>query len=802
MLRNYFKIALRNLRKHKGYALMNIAGLATGLACCWMILLFVQDELSFDRFHEHRERIYRVTLHGSMAGNEVKSANSPVPMAAALMSDYPEVVAATRIKPSFNPVLVGHHENQFSEPDVYFVDGNFFDIFSFALIDGNAQTALREPYSVVITEEMAGKYFGRENPIGKVLRFNNQTDFKVTGVVQNVPAQSHFQFDFLASFSSWDISRSTSWTSNHLYTYLLLQEGYDADLLAAKLPEVVRKYVGPQMEEGLGVTFEQFTAAGGIYAYGLQPIEQIHLHSKLTGELEPNGDIQYVTIFSLIAFFIMLLACINFMNLATARSARRAREVGLRKVVGSSRVQLVRQFLLESQVICAIALLLAIVLVELLLPTFNALSGKQFASAFAGGWSIVPILIAATLLVGLLSGSYPAFFLATLQPIVTLKKRHNPRGRGDASLRKALVIFQFAITIVLVSGTFVVYNQLQFIRAKQLGFEKERLLLIHRAARLGPQVEGFKAELRRQVGVVAASGTLHVPGREVWQNAYKIEGDANHEGYIFANLNVDHDFIETLGLEVVAGRGFSPAHGTDSTAFIVNEALVRKMGWQEPLGKIIINPGAFKGPIIGVVRDFHYASLHQEIQPAVLNLSHDGIRFVAVRLAPGQIQTTIANVRETWQQFSPGQPFDYSFLDADFDKLYQADQRIGHIAAAFSVLSIFIACLGLFGLASFSAEQRTKEIGVRKVLGATAPGIFGLLSREFVGYVFIGFVVAAPLAYVTMRQWLQDFAYRIELSWWIFALAGGLALWIALMTVSMQAIRAALANPMKALRYE
>jgi hypothetical protein len=572
MFKNHLKIALRNLLKQRGYTLINIAGLATGLACCWLILLFVQDELSYDRFHEKANRIFRATIHGRMAGNEVTAATSPVPMAAALMADYPEVISVTRIKHSYNTVLVGYGVKKFNEQQVYFADSTFFEIFTFPLIAGEARTALREPFSVVLTEEMARKYFGQENPLGKILRFNNAQDFKITGIAKNVPSQSHFHFDFLVSFNSWGISRSTVWTSNHLYTYLLLQENYPVELLAAKLPDLVKKYVGPQMQESMGVTYEQFVAAGGIYAYSLQPLEQIHLHSQLTSEIEPNSDSRYVTIFSLIAFF--------------------------------------------------------------------------------------------------------------------------------------------------------------------------------------------------------------------------------------ANLNVGFDFIETLGLELVAGRSFSRAHGTDSTAFIINEAMARKMGWREPLGKIIINPGAFKGPVIGVVKDFHYESLHKEIQPAVLNLSHDGIRFIAARIAPAQVEATMADLRNIWQRFAPEQPFEYSFLDADFDKLYRADQRTGKISATFSALSVFIACLGLFGLASFSSEQRTKEIGVRKVLGASVGKIIILLSKEFTQLVLLAFVLASAPAYFFMNKWLQAFAYRTELGPEIFLLAGTAALAIALLTVSYQSVKAALANPVEALRYE
>lgn len=802
MIRNYLKIALRNIKKHKGYSAINIIGLAVGTACCWLLLLFVQDELRFDRFHKKADQIYRATIHGRMAGNEVTAATSPVPMAATLLAEFPEIMTATRIKPAFGAVLVSYDDRKFNEQQVYYADSTFFDVFTFPLIAGDATTALREPFSVVITEDMARKYFGQENPLEKTLTFNNRQIYKITGVAQNVPQQSHFHFDFLASFNSWDISRSTAWTSNHLYTYFVLQENYPPERLAEKLPALVRKYAGPQMEAGLGVTYTQFIASGGVYEYALQPLNEIHLHSHLTSELEPNGDMNYIAIFSLIAFFILLLACINFMNLATARSANRAKEIGLRKVVGSSRLQLVRQFLLESFIVTSIALLAAIGLVELFLPVFNNLTGKLFSSAFVGGWTIAPILFVVTIFVGLLAGSYPAFFLAAFRPIAVLKNRQNPGGKSHAFLRKILVVSQFAISIVLMIGTFVVFSQLQYIRTKQLGFDKEHVLLIHNAETLGQQIQAYENELKQHPTIRSVAASSHLPGREVKQNVYQIEGDVNKEGYILANLDVGFDFIETLGIELVTGRSFSRDFSTDSTAFIINEAAAQKLGWQDPLGKILINAGAFKGPVIGIVKNFHFASLHEEIQPVVLNLSHEDLRFVTVRIAPDQTEAAINFLREKWQQSASEQPFEYSFLDEDFGKLYRTDQRTSKISATFSAISIFIACLGLFGLAAFSSEQRTKEIGVRKVLGAPIVGIIVLLSKEFTQLVVIAFLIAVAPAYFFMNKWLENFAYRIDIGWWIFAFAGGLALLTTLLTVSTQAVRAALVNPVEALRYE
>ncbi len=802
MFKNYLKIALRNLLKQRGYTFINITGLAIGFAACLLILLYVLDELSFDRFHEKADRIYRTNFHGRMAGNEVTAATSPVPMAAILVAEYPEVIMATRIKPAPGTVLISRDEKKFNEPQVYFADSTFFEVFTFPLIAGNPETALREPFSVVITENMARKYFGQENPVGKILLFDNRQSYKVTGIARNVPRQSHFHFDFLVSFNSWHMSQSTSWTSNYLYTYFFLQENYSAERLADKFPAMVKKYVGPQMAEGLGMDYDKFTASGGIYEYAVQPLSEIHLHSHLTGELEPNSDMNYIIIFSLVAVFILLLACINFMNLATARSASRAKEIGLRKVVGSSRRQLIWQFLIESCLVSGIALLLAMVLIEIFLPAFNRLSGKQVATAFAGGWTIVPVLIGMAAFVGMLAGSYPAFYLAAFRPIAVLQSGKSPGSKSHALLRKILVVSQFAISIVLMVGTFVVNSQLQYIRARQLGFDKEHVLLIQRADALGRRLPAFEDELKQQADILSVTATFHLPGREVAQSVYHREGAGSKKGYIMANLNVGYNFIETLRMELVAGRSFSRAHSTDSAAFIINEAAARKLGWQNPLGKILINPGILKGPVIGVVKDFHFASLHDEIQPAVLNLNQGRQKFVAVRFAPVRIETTIKFLRNQWQQYLPEQPFEYSLLDEDFSKLYRVDQRTGKISATFSAISIFIACLGLFGLASFSSQQRTKEIGVRKVLGASVANVTTLLAKDFIRLVLLANVIGWPVAWYAMNQWLQNFAYRIDIGWWIFALAGGLALLIALLTVSTQAIRAALANPVESLRYE
>jgi putative ABC transport system permease protein len=801
MFKNYLKIAFRNLLGHKGYTFINVAGLAVGMACCILILLYVRYELSYDRYHDQADRIYRVSLHGRLAGNDVNVTYTCVPLAPTLVNEYPEVLHATRLRRAYRTILVSIGDRRFNEERVFYADSTYFSVFTLPLILGDPKTALSAPNSVVLTRETANKYFGEENPIGKTLTFDNSTDYLVTAVSENVPPNSHFHFDFLASFVSLDYHTSTVWISNNLQTYVVLKENASASQLIAKLPGLVSKYVAPQIQQAMGISFDAFIEGGGKYGYSLQPVTDIHLYSKLDDEIEPGSSAAFVTIFSLIALFILILACINFMNLATARSANRAKEVGLRKVVGSNQFQLVRQFLIESILLSATALVLAVILVELFLPAFNNLAAKQIETNYFGKGSLLPGLVIITLLVGLLAGSYPAFFLASFQPISVLKGKSMA---GSSVLRSGLVVFQFVISISLIIATFVVYSQLQYIRNKELGFDKEQVVVIQRAAALGDQLYAFQSEVKQFPGILSTTATMHLPGRPVDTNAYKPEGTSESEGYLVMAFAVGYDFVETLGIELAAGRSFSRDFSTDSTALIINEAAVEKFGWADAVGKTIIEPDP-EGPgvaqVIGVMKDFHFESLHDEIRPALLRLGTVP-RFIAVRISGGDIPGTLAHLGERWSELAPNQPFEYTFLDEDFDRLYRTDQRVGKIFGTFSVLGILVACLGLFGLASFSAEQRTKEIGIRKTLGASISNIILLLSKEFTTLVVISFLIASPLAYFAMSKWLQNFAYRTDIGILTFIAAGGLALLVAWFTVSYQSIKAALANPVEALKYE
>ncbi len=804
MLKNYFKIALRNLKKHKGYTFINITGLAVGLACCLLIVLCVRDELSYDRYHDNADQIYRITLDALLGEQEINGPISPAPMAQALVSDFPEVVQATRLFTYMDETLVRYQDSRFVEERFFFGDSTFFEVFTFPLLRGDPETALVEPNTVVLTESTARKYFGQQDPIGQTLRVNERTDYEVTGVMADVPTNSHFHFDFLGSLGTLDNSRNPIWVSNNFRTYFILADGHSPEALQAKFPAMVENYAGPQVEQILGINIEQFFASGGRFAFQIQAMTDVHLHSQLDFEIEPNGDITYVYAFSIVAFLILLIACINFMNLATARSANRAKEVGVRKVLGSNRRQLTLQFLMESMLLSVIALGVALVLAAVLLPVFNSLSGKALQIDYLDGFMLSGV-IGLAVLVGLLAGSYPAFFLASFR-IVNVLKGQGQAGMKSSGLRSGLVVFQFVISIALMIGTAMVYRQVDFIQNKRLGFEKEHVIVLERFDALGPQQQAFKQQIQQHPNVVAVAAANTLPGRSFGDTSFIPEGAPPEQIRNIRLLFTDFDLLETLNLELVDGRFFSRDFSTDSLAIVLNEAAVKEFGWTEAVGKRLVSP-SFSGEeneyitVIGVMKDFHFQSLRETIRPLGLFLGRN-LNYLAVRIEPGDVSGTLAAFEAQWKTFAPEQPFTYSFLDRDVDALYQADQRTGSVFGTFALLAIVIACLGLFGLAAFTAEQRTKEIGVRKVLGASVGGIVLLLSKEFTKLVGLAFVVAAPLAYFATNRWLQDFAFQADFSWWIFVLAGLAALAIAWLTVSYQSIRAALTNPVEALRYE
>jgi putative ABC transport system permease protein len=804
MLRNNLNIAIRILARHKGYTVINVAGLAVGMAACILILLYVQDELSFDKYHQSVERLYRVTLRGRLAGKSVHTSNTCPPLAGALLEEFPEVDQVSRLDGQRSSVLVTTGDGRFfNENRVVRADSTFFDLFSLQVLNGDARTALNRPNTIVITSSTAHKYFGDENPLGKTLTLDTETDFVVTAVTEDTPSNTHFQFDLLPSLVTYDSSRRPVWLNNFLYTYLRLKDSVAAETFEPKLRELVRKHVAPEIERAMGASLEEFFENGGEYGYFLQPVASIHFDTGVEHNILPATNPTYVALFGLIAGFILVLACINFMNLTTARSASRAKEVGIRKVIGSRKGQLIGQFLSESSVLSFAALALSLILVYLALPQFSLLAGKEIDLSFFADPYFIIALLGLTVFVGFLAGIYPAFFLSAFQPVVVMKGSLSRSSKG-ALVRSGLVVFQFGISIVLLVGTFVVGKQLEYIRQKELGFEKEHVMIIKRANALEQGLESFRTELQQIPSVYAVAGSIHLPGSIHNQNLYQPEGTASEQGYILNAFTIGYDFIETLGMELAEGRAFSKDFPTDSAAYVLNEAALRKFGWNEAVGKTIREPdpgGSVSGPVIGVVKDFHFSSLHHAIEPAILRLNSNAL-FVVVRLSGRDLSNSQQQIERVWQAHAPNQPFEFTFLDDEFDVLYRQDQRIGKLFATFSGLGVIIACLGLFGLASFAAEQRTKEIGVRKVLGASVLNVVFLLSKEFTRLVLLAFAIAVPVSYYFMTDWLQGFAYRTSIGVEIFAYTGVLVLAVALLTVSYQATDAALANPARALKYE
>ena len=804
MLKNFFKIALRNLLKFKAYSFINIFGLAIGIAACIMILLFINDELSYDRNNEKAEQIYRVHTVASLAGNESNLAVSPAPLGETLVRDYPEVIQYTRLMPN-RTMLIRYKDNVFNEANFYWADSTIFDVFTIPFIQGDPKTALAQPHSIVLTEKLAKKYFGNEDPMDKIMNFEDGTPYTVKGVVKDCPHNVHFHYDMFASMASLGLGDTPFWVANNFHTYILLKKGVPGSELAAKLPAFVEKYAGPQLRDLFQTSYEEIKKSGSRYEFHMQPLTDIHLTSHLDYELEPNSDIKYVYIFSVIAVFLLLIACINFMNLSTARSMLRAKEVGIRKVLGSNKSQLIKQFLTESILMTFIAVVVAIALVEIFLPSFNSLAGKELHTAYFNNFFAIPALLIAIIVVGLIAGSYPAFFLSSFKPVTVLKGKLN--GGGGSWLRSGLVVFQFAISIVLFIGTFIVYGQLRYVQEKNLGFDKDHVLVITRAWALENQTQTFKDELKKNSHIISASNTGSLPGKAFGQTVFRPEGTQSSQQYILSVMATDYDFAETLKLNLLQGRYFSKDFAADSQVVVLNESAVKHLGLQNPVGKRVVLPGRTPEQnvfytVIGVIKDFHFESLHQKIRPLAIFLERGQTAFLPVRLSSGDVSESVSFIESEWKKFVPNKPFEYFFLDDDFNNLYEAEQKTGEIFTVFSVLAIFIACLGLFGLAAFTAERRTKEIGIRKVLGSSISGIVVLLSRDFTKWVLLANVIAWPLAYYFMGAWLQNFAYRIDPGLGIFLMAAIAAFIIALFTVSFQAVKVAIANPIKALRSE
>jgi putative ABC transport system permease protein len=812
MFGNILKVTIRNLIRQPWYTFINILGLAIGIASSILITLYVINELTYDRFHQKADRIYRIGVRGQMPGNELNQAVTAAPMMEALLNDYPEVEMACRIA-KFGDWLVSYEDKKFNETDktFKFADSTFFEMFDFKLLKGDPKTVLTRPKTLVMTETAARKYFGDEDPVGKTLKIEQDTIiYEVTGLMEDVPANSHFHFDMLGAMCTIRQSRSTNWVNHNFYTYILLSPGTDLENFTRQMRNMVTKYVGPQIEQFLGINLDQFEAAGNSFGYFIQPITDIHLHSNLQVEIEPNGNPAYVYIFSIIAILILIIACINFMNLATARSTARAREVGLRKVVGSHRSYLISQFLTESVVFSLLSLILAVIVVYLLLPQYNNLIRLNLDFDIFKTFYIIPLLILLAVFVGLMAGMYPSFVLASFNPVNVLKGEVF-KGSGKSILRSILVIIQFTATIAILIGTFVVYRQLRYMQNKDLGFEKDNVLVIRRSDALGDRIDAFKQELKQKAGIIYVGNSTHIPSTIFWNNVHWLEGQDRSITYLIMTAFISCEYPEALGLKLKEGRFFSREMPTDTFAVIINEATVKALGLKNPLNTRFVNPGRTPGedqfmPIIGVVKDFHYESMHEEIHPMIFHFMPGNWEgYIVVRLEGGNISQTIDFIKKTWEDFNERYPFEYFWLDDEFDRLFEPERRTGQILMVFSILSIFISCLGLLGLISYSTAQRTKEIGIRKATGASAGVIIYLLSRETIRLLGFSTVLAIPV-YFIIKQWLHNFAYRIDFNPALFTLylimITVFILIIALLTVSYVSYTAATRNPARSLRVE
>jgi putative ABC transport system permease protein len=808
MLKNYFKVAFRIIKRHKGFSLINILGLAIGMASCLLIFLYVQDELSYDRYNKDADRIFRVGTHIKMQSREMSVASVSAPMAKALVDEFPEVLAAVRFREGESSYLFKAGENSYREKRVVFSEPSFFDIFSVPLLKGNPDTALESPYTLILSQKTAEKFFGSEDPVGKILTVDNSRDYEVTGVFKDIPENSHFHFNIIASLSSLDESRDPSWFNMNFPTYMLLRKDADYKILEAKLPSLLKKYVAPKIEEQTEQSYEEYLSKmNAEQDFFVQPLLDIHLHSSFFYDFESGGDIKYIYIFTAIALFILVVASINFMNLSTARSSGRAKEVGVRKVLGSYRRDLIKQFLTESMLFSLISLILALVIVWVTLPVFNRFSGKILLLSGLNHWFMVRSIIGIALFIGLLAGSYPAFFISAFRPVNVLKDRLKA-GFKTGPFRSGLVVFQFTASIFLIIGTLIIFNQLHYIQSKKLGFDREHILILNKADLLGGQAEVLKNEMLRHPQFVKATvtGFLPVPSSRRYMSLLP-EGETDAKKKLPISIwPVDYDYIDTLGMKIVEGRGFSREFSTDKTAAVINQRAAQHFGFDSPLGKKLICQTSSRKDhetytVIGIVEDFHFDSLRNKIEPIVLYLGQSD-SLISFRIQTENLSGAIDLLRRTWKKFLPDEPFEYSFMDERFENVYRSEMRVGQIFGVFAGLAIFIGCLGLFGLASFAAERRTKEIGIRKILGATVPAVVRLLVKEFVILVAIANLIAWPIAYFVMRRWLQDFAYRVSFSMIVFVIAAAVTLLVSLATVGFLALRAALSNPVDSLRYE
>lgn len=809
MLKNYLLTALRILWRQKTYSAINIFGLTLGIACSLLIIIYVADELSYDRFHPDAGKIYRIGFNGRLQDRDFSTAQTGIPMAEALMNEIPQVESVIRLT-RWHTFPVRYEDKAFTEDKFMAADSNFFDFFHFRLIAGNPKEALRGPNKVVISETAAKKYFGYTgpgdtSPLGKMFVLgSSRLTAEVTGIAADAPHNSHFHFDFLWSLESWDGIRQTYWLNSAVYTYVKLKDGASVTAVDDKFNYFIKKYCAPELEKFLNLSLEHFLKQGGKLGFSTTPLLDIHLKSNTEDELEPNGSVQYLYLFGAIAFFIILLACINFMNLSTARSANRAKEVGVRKTIGALRQRMLAQFLLESCLYALLAVMAAIGLVSLSLGSFNTLSGKALSLSTLTSPIFIAGILGFTLMVGLMAGSYPAFYLTSFKPVEVLKGKVRA-GMRSSGIRNFLVVFQFLISIALIISTLMVYKQLDFVQQKNLGFAKENVVNLLHTLNLEKNGEAFKNELLKHPEIVTASYANRLPPNIDWTSVFRPVG--TEQDHLLSILVADYDYLKTLNLKMVKGRFFSHEFPSDSTAVIINETAARQMGMADFEGRKLFshfnNEGGTAFNVIGIIQDFNFQSLHSAIAPLVIVLSPQPYLEMAIRLTPGNEQEKIKLIESLWKKFAPGAPFEYSFVDQNFDAKFRAEQRLGQLFVVFTSLAIVIACLGLLGLATFTAEQRAKELSIRKVMGASVTQVALLMSKDFARLVIIAFVVAVPLTWYGLNNWfLNKFAYHVEFDLMVVAISGLSAFLVSILTISFQAVKAALNNPVSALKSE
>ncbi len=783
MIKNYLKTALRNIRRAKMYSLLNILGLAVGMGCSFLIFLFVQHELSYDRFHEKHDRIYRVVVKWELEGETQTGQTTPAPVAPALLNDLPEVEEAVRVENQ--GVIIRYQGESFVERKFLMVDPSFFDVFHFPLIKGNSETALSDIHSIILTERAAEKYFGNDEPLGKILNIGEIFDFEVTGVAKNPPSNSHIDFDFLVKFdfinSYTHFNYMDSWGAWNFHTYVVLQEGYPPSAFEEKSPAFLSTYRG-DAENPKG----------------------LHLNPLTNINLETHGKLKYIYFFTAVAVIILVLACINFMNLSIARSSERIREIGMRKVIGASKPQLIKQFLGEAAVLALLALPLALLLVHVILPSFNSLANTHLQPDYFQNWLFILGMFGITVVVGLISGSYPSFYLSSIHPVQSLKGKPTS-AKASSLFRSLLVVFQFSVSIALIVSAVTVSQQLHFIHHKDLGFNQDSVVNVPiYESSLRKKSEVIKSELLQNPNISKATVSTFSPGSHPYQSV-DWEGRNPGQDLMMAWYSVDYDFIDTFGIEIKEGRNFTRDFPSDvKSAYILNEAAVRALGWDAPVGKQfrVDRADTLMGRVAGVMKDFHFASLHESIRPLALILEPGRGYHFSLKISSINMEDTLSFIENKFREFAPNAPFNYSFIDEEIAGMYMEEDRLGTLINTFSVIAVFIACLGLLGLASSAINRRTKEIGVRKVLGASIPNIFLLLVKDFTKLILIANIIAWPVAFYAMNRWLQNFVYRIGLEWWLFALSALIALMIAVITVSYHTTKAAVSNPVDSLRYE